>query len=117
MQITRSAQVRQADGSRTRVAAVDGDAPEPTIVQASVRVELTALTAERKQHVFGATSKASDTIRIPLAWGVLQGDVLEVLSGDETGRRFRVESAIAYRGRARLSHTECALLAIPEGTR
>lgn len=117
VQITRPVLTRQADGSRTRVAAVDGTAPEPTIVQASAPVSLMALTEERRDHVFGTSSRATETIRVPLAWHVLAGDVVTIESGPEIGRRFRVEKTIAYRGRARLSHTECALVELPEGSR
>lgn len=117
VQITRPALVRQPDGSRTRVGAVDGVDPEPTVIQDGVRVELASITVERKEHVFGVTSKATDTIRIPIAWNVREGDVLEVQSGPETGSRFRVERCIAYRGRARISHAECALVALPVGAR
>ncbi len=116
VQITRPALVRQPDGSRTSVAANGGE-DEPTVVQTGVRVELASITVERKEHVFGVSSKATETVRLPIAWGVKDGDVIELLSGDDIGNRYRVEQTKAYRGRARISHVECALVELPAGAR
>ena len=115
--ITRPAVVRHSDGSQSRTGAVNGVAPEPEIVQASARVHVASLTTERREHVFGGTTKATETIRVPLQWGLIDGDQIELLSGPDIGRRFRVEKVIAYRTRARMTHAECALVAIPVGAR
>jgi hypothetical protein len=117
MRITRPTAVRQADGSTSRVGLVNGEAPEPTVLQASEKVQLSSLTTERKEHVFGASAKATDTVRVPIAWGVRDGDMFEVLDGPETGARFKVEKVIAYRMRPRMTHAECALVQLPTGAR
>ncbi len=115
--ITRPAFVRHADGSQSKTGAVNGLAPEPTVVQASAHVHLASLTTERREHVFGTSAKATETIRVSLLWGVEEGDQVEMLTGSDTGRRFRVEKVIAYRTRQRLTHAECALVALPTGAR
>jgi hypothetical protein len=115
--ITRPVAVRHADGSQSRTGAVNGVSPEPEVLQAEAPVRIASLTTERREHVFGATAKATETIRVPLQWGLIDGDQLEMLSGPDTGRRFRVEKVIAYRTRPRLTHAECALVALPAGAR
>lgn len=111
VRITRPQVVQASDGSKSRA----GNSGSPTELYASVKVHIASLTTERRDHVFGATSQASDTIRVPIEWGLTEGDQLNVLSGVLATKRFRIEKVIAYRTRPRISHTECALVALPAG--
>jgi hypothetical protein len=111
VRITRPVATTHADGSRTRAGA-SGSGVE---LYASVRVMLGTLTTERRAQVFGDSATATETVRVPIAWGLQEGDQLAVLAGPEAGRRFVIEKTIAYRERARISHTECALVALPVG--
>lgn len=113
--ITRPQSVRQADGSRARVGRVDGTAPEPTVLQAAARLRLQSLAAERREHVFGASARATDTMRTPLSWALAMDDQIEFLDGAMAGRRFRVEKVIEYRSRPRTAHAECAVIELPAG--
>jgi hypothetical protein len=109
--IVRPETVRHTDGSRTRAGQSGGE----TVLQAAARVRLTSLTVERREHVFGGLAKATETIRVPIAWALTEGDQLTVTSGPDLGRAFRVEKVIAYRTRPRITHAECALVALPTG--
>lgn len=117
VRITRPAVVRQADGSRSRVGLVNGTAPDAQVLQQGARVRIGSLTVERRTSVFGPQSRATDTIRVPLSWQLDQDDQIEVLSGAYAGRRFRIETVLAYRGRQRITHAECAIVALPQGAK
>lgn len=116
VRITRPAKARQADGSTVRVGTRDGIDPEPRVLQLSVKLRLKQLTDERRAIVFGATSRASCTIRVPFEWQLAEGDQIEGLGEPVLGDRFRVEKVVAYNERPRIRHVECALVSLPRGT-